>query len=385
MWQRFVKLAFAAAALFAAAAPWPASACGSPPDPRTNTAGYASWCSCMGGSYNYQTTACTGATGPRRGGGQSSRSGYSFPAQHWYCRARARNGASGWARYADRGQAESEALSNCSQYSRGQACRIAGCSHVGGETAGGAAPSGVPAFGAQWYCRARASNGASGWGRAGSRSAAEANALGYCDQNARGSACRIVSCTANGQQVPVGSPSATTPAAAPEPQTPSATPPGFTPFRQPTATCGGRKCLAGQTCGPTNRCYNPNTHFYCGTTRCVKGRNYAANTACGKCSAPAQDRRASPNPPFPFGTQTCEQCYRKLKADIRFGWFSHRPHSYIGHAVTGYENCKRKAAGSCDNADRFRDAARGCATPGFTNDGSRTCIENVLTNDPASF
>lgn len=356
-----------------------AATCGSPPDPRVNTGGYISWCVCMGGVYNTGTTACVGARGPKTGGGAAEGPGFNWPAQHWYCRARASNGANGWARYADRSRAESEAVNNCSQHSGGRACRVVGCSHVGDTAA-----SGEPAAGAaNWQCRARASNGASGWGNASSRASAERNALGYCDRYARGSACRIVSCTADGQPVATGSPSAPPP----EPPVTSTAPvtaaPPFTELREPTATCGGRICLADQTCGPTNRCYNPNTHFYCGTTRCVKGRTYAAGTACGQCGdAPAQAGRVAPLAPFPFGAQTCDQCYWKLKADIRFGWITGRKRDYILGAISGYENCKQKATGTCTAPDGFRTAVRGCASRSFDDAGSRACVNQVLTNAP---
>lgn len=320
--QKFA--AFAAAACFIAAflAASPAQAqCGSPPDPRSNTAGYASWCSCMGGSYNYQTTACTGATGPKRPGGGTASGGGSWPAQHWYCRARASNGASGWGRYGDRAAAERSALANCDNYARGRACRLTGCSYIGG--------------------------------------------------------------TPPDEQQATPSYSAPPPPAATA-QPPDASPP-FGAFRQPTATCGGRKCLADQICGPTNKCYDPSRHFYCGKTQCVKGRNYPAGSACGKCGPePSQSGRVAPLSPFPFAAQTCEQCYGKLKNDIRFGFLTNRPASYVTQAVAGYENCKQKASGACTAGDGFRTAVRGCASTSFNHEGSRACVSHALKNDPGN-
>lgn len=359
-----------------------AAGCGSPPDPRTNTGGYISWCVCMGGVYNTGTTACVGARGPRTGGGTATGPSFGWPAQHWYCRARASNGANGWARYADRGRAESEAVSNCSQHSRGRACRVVGCNHIGDTATSGASPGGVANVGADWYCRARAGNGASGWGRSTSRSSAERNALGYCDQNARGSACRIVSCTADGKNVPVGSPSVSAPPAQTEQQSePAASP--FRPFRESTATCGGRTCLAGQSCGPANRCYNPDTHFYCGKTQCIRGRDYKANSACGRCASDA----AAPKPSYPagmlpFGKITCQRCYNKLRSDIARVSFSAEPQSYIAQAVAGYDNCRQQAGERCTGGERFRAAANGCTNPGFNHAGVRSCVRNVLKNDP---
>lgn len=98
-----------------------AQGCGQPPDPRYNTSGYARWCSCMGGSYNYQTTACVGARGPRGGGGQQS-------SGDWGCYARARSGAWGnsWG-WGSEAQARGRALAECRAQSRGQACSIRYC------------------------------------------------------------------------------------------------------------------------------------------------------------------------------------------------------------------------------------------------------------------
>jgi len=111
----------AAACALGLATPAAAQSCGNPPDPRTNTAGYASWCSCMGGSYNYQTTACVGARRPSRGssGGSSGT---------WGCLAQARNGAWGnsWS-YGSEGAARSRALSECRARAKGSACAIAYC------------------------------------------------------------------------------------------------------------------------------------------------------------------------------------------------------------------------------------------------------------------
>lgn len=330
MWRSIQRIVAAHAGLaafvlfcfiMAGVAASPAQAqCGSPPDPRSNSAGYSSWCSCMGGSYNYQTTACTGAHGPSQRGGGTQSGGGSWPAQHWYCRARASNGASGWGRYGDRAAAERTALSNCDNYARGRACRIIGCSYVGGTPP---ADTASPSYSAP-------------------------------------------------------------PPPAATAQPPDASPP-FGPFRQPTATCGGRKCMADQICGPTNRCYDPSRHFYCGKTQCVKGRNYPAASACGQCAAQEAQTRPAPPSLFPFAAQTCEQCYRKLKNDIRFGFLTNRPPSYIVHAVAGYENCKQKVSGACTAGDGFRTTVRGCASPSFNHEGSRACVSHTLKNDPGNF
>lgn len=97
--------------------------CGSAPDPRYDTTGYARWCGCMGGQYNYQTTACVGA--------HSTPQTYpSEPSYHWYCRARAKNGAWGWGEYPDQISAHRRAMFECHIRSRGQACYIQYCKQV---------------------------------------------------------------------------------------------------------------------------------------------------------------------------------------------------------------------------------------------------------------
>ncbi|GEM_PF-6525010 len=94
--------------------------CGSPPDPRYNTSGYASWCSCMGGQYNYQTTACVGA--------RTSEPESSVSSSSWYCQARAKNGAWGWgSEYSSRSSALERAMHECHIRSRGQRCYLQYC------------------------------------------------------------------------------------------------------------------------------------------------------------------------------------------------------------------------------------------------------------------
>ena len=110
--------------------PAQANHCGNPPDPWGNASGYANWCSCMGGSYNYSTTACSGATGHRSSPrtNNSSDGLYSNPKGiGWYCYSKARNGAWGWGEHRSRSRAQNIATGFCRQNSRGQRCRITSC------------------------------------------------------------------------------------------------------------------------------------------------------------------------------------------------------------------------------------------------------------------
>ena len=87
--------------------------CGNPPDPQYDTAGYVAWCSCMGGTYNYQTTECMGARRDCAGPPQTD----TWGAIAYNTRTR----ALGWSyNFSSRRAAESYALRQC----RGS-CRIA--------------------------------------------------------------------------------------------------------------------------------------------------------------------------------------------------------------------------------------------------------------------
>ncbi|MFN3657395.1 MAG: hypothetical protein ACK4UO_09105 [Pseudolabrys sp.] len=206
-------------ALFAVA-PARAQNCGSPPDPRVNTAGYASWCSCMGGVYNYQTTACVGARGPRTGGATYS--------ENWGCFAQARNGASGnsWG-FASEGEARSRALSEC-RARGGPSCAVRYCQR--GTSAGNApgrqrtAPpprlsdGGVVDTG-NWGCYAQAANGRGGysWGFA-SEGEARTRALSECRAHSGQASCTVRACQpgTSAQLLPSKRPVAGTQRRAPE-------------------------------------------------------------------------------------------------------------------------------------------------------------------------
>jgi hypothetical protein len=230
--RMLARLAFAVAvASIAFASPAAAQSCGSPPDPRTNTADYASWCSCMGGSYNYQTTACVGARGPTGGGYRDGSSGT------WGCLARARNGA----------------------------------------------------WGNSWSF--------------GSEGEARARALSECRSRARGSPCSISA------------------------------------------------CRTGVT---------------------------ASNPMRPGASAPAQRAPAQSAPPRQRPAYSCDLCARKLRADLNAGWASGRTISYAQQAIAGYQNCKRKARGSCDAGDLLERAVRN-ACFGFQDEPSfRRCLGRIL-------
>jgi len=113
-----------------------AQACGNPPDPWGNASGYAAWCSCMGGSYNWSTTACEGATGPSRDSNRGSDSGdYSTPrGTGWYCVAKAGNGAWGWGEFWQKSGAVSRAFKYCRQGANGTQCHLSWCAQNSGIT-----------------------------------------------------------------------------------------------------------------------------------------------------------------------------------------------------------------------------------------------------------
>jgi hypothetical protein len=175
-----------------------AQSCGQPPDPRYNTSGYASWCSCMGGSYNYQTTACVGAHGPSRGG--------NGPSANWGCYARASNGASGtsWSWSTEAG-ARGRAIAECRKVSRGRACTVRYCQR-GTSASRRPAPQrtappprrnarGEIVDTGNWGCYAQARNGRGGfsWGFR-TESAARQRALSECRVYSGQGSCTVRSC-----------------------------------------------------------------------------------------------------------------------------------------------------------------------------------------------
>lgn len=297
--------------LFGLALVLPASAqCGSPPDPRSNSSGYSSWCSCMGGSYNYQTTACVGARGPSSSSSSSSSSGGG-----WACRAEARSGAFGFGKdYATEAEARQVALSYCRQNARGQACSITFCGYGAGAAVARPAGQGprqatvAPAqswtAGGSWGCRAEASNGASGWLKDGATEAdARQGALAYCRQHSKGRACSIKFC-------------------------------GF---------------------GVGEAVERPG-----------RVTDAPAQTAPGKKSTSIT------------AAYDCEECHRKLRADVDKSWASARTLTYVPHALAGYSNCKLKATGACFLGDIFaRSLENGCTNFKVERD-YRACIGRII-------
>ncbi len=315
-----VALAIMLMALFAGAQAR-AQNCGSPPDPRTYTAGYMSWCVCMGGVYNYQTTACVGARGPR-GGGQT----YS---ENWGCFARASNGASGnsWG-FASEGDARSRALNEC-RARGGSSCSVRYCQR--GTSAGNAparqrtapppqaAPDGTIADTGNWGCYAQAANGRGGysWSFA-SEGEARARALSECR-------------THSGQ-----------------------------------ASCTVRACQPG-----TSAQLLPSKRPVAGTQRRAPGQ-----------PAPAADQSSTDEAMGPAGQRApryaCAVCERKLNADLRTGLSSARPRSFVQQVIAGYENCKQKAWQPCFLGDiQARSVTNACN--GFTgNTEFKACLARVL-------
>ncbi len=67
----------------------------------------------------------------------------------------------------------------------------------------------------------------------------------------------------------------------------------------------------------------------------------------------------------------CALCVRKLQADIDSGWASGLIRIYVGQAIAGYENCKRKAGGVCLAGDQMAERLRNC---GGMFDEYRKCL-----------
>lgn len=307
------QLASFAAAAFAigVATGQPAFAqCGSPPDPRSNSAGYASWCSCMGGSYNYQTTACVGARGPGGSSKSSSSSGGG-----WACRAEARGGAFGFGRdYATEAEAREVALSYCRRNAGGQACSVTFCGRGAGEAVArpagagprqsAAAPAQTWKTGGAWACRAEASGGASGWVKDGATEAdARQGALAHCKQYSKGRACSV------------------------------------------------------KFCG-------------LGLGAAVEKPGAAADRPASNEPSQQQTRLTGP--------YTCEECHRKLRADVDKAWASSRTVSYVPQALAGYSNCKLKATSACFMGDIFARTLRNACASFTVEKDHRACIGRII-------
>lgn len=72
----------------------------------------------------------------------------------------------------------------------------------------------------------------------------------------------------------------------------------------------------------------------------------------------------------------CGLCVRKLQSDINSGWASALIRSYVGQAIAGYENCKRRASGTCTAGDQLVNRLRACGSKMFAE--YRNCISSSL-------
>ncbi|MEX0751715.1 MAG: hypothetical protein WD073_02165 [Xanthobacteraceae bacterium] len=335
-------------ALFALVLPARAQ-CGSPPDPQYDTAGYSSWCSCMGGSYNYQTTECVGA----RSGSSSSSSSSSSSGSggYWGCRAEARNGAYGYGKdYATEAEARQVALDYCRRYSGGRSCTIKFCAWGAGDSVTGpgqSAPSqqqssspSSPSYSAVppssssstattpsifapgrgiWACRAEARDGAAGWVTdAKTEAQARQIALQNCRQNSGGGACYITFCKAGAGNL-VAKPA-----------------PGS---GKPAQTTSGKK------------------------------------SDTGKQAAPKSGRAKTPGLTEVYD---CDECRHKLAADLDKAWASSRTRSYAENALVDYSNCKLKAKGLCVMGDFFALTVRNGCSGSDSENAYRACLGRML-------
>lgn len=293
--------------------------CGSPPDPRSNSAGYASWCGCMGGSYNYQTTACTGA---RSSAPSSSSSSSSSSGGGWGCRAESRSGAYGYGKdYATEAEARQIALSYCRQNSRGQACNITFCGYGAGDSvmrpirAAPAQQSRSPSYsvapawtgGGSWACRAEASNNAAGWVKDGATEAdAKQGALANCRQYSKGRACSIK---------------------------------------------------------------------FCGLGA---GDAVERPAPVAKKLAPAAPVQQSARSKAITAAYDCGECHRKLVADVDKAWASSSTRHYVRLALTDYAACKLKATGACFLGDIFARSLENACTSFKVEKDYRVCLGRTL-------
>ena len=91
---------------------------------------------------------------------------------------------------------------------------------------------------------------------------------------------------------------------------------------------------------------------------------------------------SSPRPPAPGQGQTtpqqgwCDLCTRKLHNDVDSGWASGLVRIYVGQAIAGYENCKRRAGGVCAAGDQMVDRLRACGDKMFNE--YRMCLSRAI-------
>jgi len=293
--------------------------CGSPPDPRSNSAGYASWCGCMGGSYNYQTTACTGA----RSSAPSSSSSSSSSGGGWSCRAEARSGAYGYGKdYATEAEARQIALAYCRQNSRGQACSITYCgigaADLVSRPAGRgpvprgsysvAPPTALSGSGGAWGCRAETPGGGAGWVK---NAATEEEAKRIAVAN-----CRLYS---------------------------------------PGRTCKVKFCALGA------------------------GDAVEQPAAVAEKPTPTKPAPQSVRPTGPItAAYDCGECHRKLVADVDKAWASSSTRHYVRLALTDYSACKLKATGACFLGDIFARTLENACTSFKVEKDYRVCLGRTL-------
>lgn len=143
-----------------------------------------------------------------------------------------------------------------------------------------------------------------------------------------------------------------------------------------TMVCVDTLAVADGRCGPhatiafTRPRAGGATHYFC---KCDPGYVPLKNiTTYGSVPWPGCVR------PQKKPAYDCGICHQKLMADVRKGWASLRVRSYVANALSDYENCKRKASGSCMQGDILaRTIRRGCGD--FPEDVAyRACIGRIL-------
>jgi hypothetical protein len=68
-------------------------------------------------------------------------------------------------------------------------------------------------------------------------------------------------------------------------------------------------------------------------------------------------------------------CTRKLQNDVYSGWASGLVRIYVGQAIAGSENCKRRAGGVCAAGDQMADELRKCSKYTFAR--YRECLSTA--------
>lgn len=143
-------------------------------------------------------------------------------------------------------------------------------------------------------------------------------------------------------------------------------------------------CRAVAPNGAWGWAYSPNRGWASSQAlkECRNGGRGCAIEACrindpSLAKAPSGKRQNPPGQSRPKAAKGwCDLCTRKLKNDVNAGWASGLVRLYVGQAIAGYDNCKRRQPGSCAAGDQVVKRLRACSSKMF--DQYRSCLSDAI-------